>query len=97
MASTRYSPITRSKFRCERAQRDWAELVEVIREAAEQPGYAGPSVEAVEQVGAQIAEIRGKLLDWLIVTAARGKPVRRLSQHKLAVIKQVLTEQRAAR
>jgi hypothetical protein len=97
MSSTRYSPITRAKFRCERAMRDWAEMVTVLREASERSDYAGPSVAAVELVGAQIAEVRGQLLDWLIVTAARGRPLRRISRHKLAVIKQVLSEQRAER
>src|SRR3954447_4150871 len=77
MASTRFSPITRSKFRVERVMRDWAEVLVVIREAAERSDYGGPTIEAVERVGQEIAEIRGALLDWLIVTAAKGRPMRR--------------------
>jgi hypothetical protein len=48
-----------------------------VRQAAAEPGYGGPAIDVVEQVGANIARIRIAVRDWPLNMALRDFSARR--------------------
>jgi hypothetical protein len=59
-------------WRVGQAKARWTQATEMVREAAEtEPGYAGPTVEQMEEVGRGIAAVREALLDWVWDQAQR--------------------------
>jgi hypothetical protein len=66
-----------AKFRLGRVAKDWGELEAILRQAAAEPGYGGPAIDVVEQVGANIARIRIAVRDWPLNMALRDFSARR--------------------
>jgi hypothetical protein len=73
----------------------WLQALAIAREAAANPDYLGPSIEALEQVAAAIAEIRGQVNTWhLDEQVRRASRPRRLSRAKSHAIRKALAEAR---
>ena len=64
-------PVLQVKFRLTHVIRNWTDATELVRQAAAETGYIGPSVEEMEQVGRNIAQVRAKLHSWVWNTAAK--------------------------
>lgn len=64
-------PVQQVKFRIERVLSDWATGTELVREAAAEPGYEGPSVDEMERIGKEIGAVRAALTPWIWSTAAK--------------------------
>ena len=58
-------PIRKAQFHCGRAAEGWDELVEILRAAAAEPGYAGPSLQSVERVAASIRSTQTAIERWM--------------------------------
>ena len=72
MATARH-PVNAVRFRLSRVQRDWRDLVAILREAAGDADYAGPDIEALEKIGEVLAGVRAGVRDWILA----GGPPRR--------------------
>lgn len=72
---SRFSALTRMRFRCDRAEEAWQELLGLVREAASQPGYGGPPIAEVERVLEHITGVRASIIAWRAAAAPkRVKP-----------------------
>lgn len=66
----RQRPVEKVRSGLDRVIRKWTDATELVRQAAAEPSYAGPSVEEMEAVGEAIAQMREKLRGWVWATAA---------------------------
>jgi hypothetical protein len=66
-----------AKFRLGRVAKDWGELEAILREASSRPNYAGPSIETIKQLGADIAKVRTAVRDWPVNMTLREFGARR--------------------
>jgi hypothetical protein len=73
MSAPEISTVNAVKFRVLRAEKDWHEALELVRQAAAAPGYWGPPLEDLEQIAAGIGEIRVQLRDWMIDEVVRDR------------------------
>jgi hypothetical protein len=64
MSSPEISTVNAVRFRVGRAEKDWREAVELVREAAALPGYRGPALEDLERVAAAMAAVRALVANW---------------------------------
>jgi hypothetical protein len=63
-------PVLQVKSRLTRVTKNWSDATELVRQAATEKNYNGPSVEEMEAVGQAIAQVRAKLRGWVWSTAA---------------------------
>lgn len=60
----RFSRIRKAQFRCGAAEERWREFVNLLRESAPVSGYAGPELQMVERVQADIVPTRTAIANW---------------------------------
>ena len=72
-----------------RASAAWTEIVAIVREAAESPGYAGPSPQSVERIAEDIAATKAAITHWMIAVASKRR-LRRLRVEEMQVIRAAL-------
>jgi hypothetical protein len=58
--------IAQVKFRVARTEQDCRQMVEIIRQAADEPGYCGPELALFERLAADTAAVRQALRAWLL-------------------------------
>jgi hypothetical protein len=75
MATPRH-PVNAVQFRLGRIQRDWHDITAILREAAADPGYAGPDIDVLEKIEEVIAGVRVGVRNWILA----GGPPRRTPQ-----------------
>jgi hypothetical protein len=81
-----FSAYNEARFRVTRAEKAWAELVEVLRSAAAEPDYRGPDLRAVEWLGDEITMVRQALREWATEEVLRRRRVRRLSSGRARAV-----------
>jgi hypothetical protein len=91
MAMSRYGAINRSRFRLNRVEQTWRELLHAIRAEAERLDYCGPSISSLERTLDDILAHQQAITNWLCIVA--GKPQRRkITRRKLREIQQATGE-----
>jgi hypothetical protein len=73
MATSRH-PVNAVRFRLSRVQRDWRDIVAILREAPGEPGYAGPDIDVLEKIEDVIAGVRVRVRDWILAGGSRRRP-----------------------
>lgn len=75
---TRYRPVHQAKYRCQQAATTWRQLLKIVRDSAEQPGYRGPAPQVVERILAEIVATQDSVVHWFAAVAAqpRRRPIR---------------------
>ena len=69
---SRYTPVAEVRFRLNRAEGAWRQLVEIVQEEARKLGYTGPSPASVERVLDEIATVKLSLDYWVTAIAMRA-------------------------
>jgi hypothetical protein len=70
----RGSTYGKVNFRLLRAEATWLEALELLRDAAAQPNYAGPDVGSFERIAEDIGALRVEIRAWGIAEALRRRP-----------------------
>jgi hypothetical protein len=91
--SPEISTTNQVRFRVVRAEKDWQEAVELVRQAAARPGYSGPPLAAVEQIAAGMAEVRDQVRNWhLDEQLRRASRPRRATRGQSRSVRRVVAE-----
>ena len=93
MATARH-PVNAVRFRLSRVQRDWRDLVAILRAAAGEPGYAGPDIDVLEKIEEVIAGVKIGVRDWILAGGSqrRPAPARRARAAVVHAIRQAAAE-----
>lgn len=91
--SPEISTTNRVRYRVAIAEKSWREALELVREAAAQPGYAGPALDQLERIAAGIAEVRDQVKSWgLDEQLRRASRPRRATRGQSRTIRRVVAE-----
>jgi hypothetical protein len=77
--SPEISTTNRVRYRVAAVEKDWLQVLALVREAAAKPDYSGPPPAAVEQVAGAIAALRTQVRNWTL-----DEQLRRASRPRIA-------------
>jgi len=67
----RKGPLNKVTWRLDRVEPQWREVVNIIRQAAGESGYHGPSLELAQRIERDLGEVGAGLRDWGTALAIR--------------------------
>ena len=89
--------INAVKFRVMRADKDWRELLAIVRLEASKPGYAGPAAELADQIAGDIARFKEAVSHWMLAEVLRQTSVKKLRGSRRAEILEAISRTAALR